>query len=104
MEIASVLEIFREKIALLYGDRLHAVVLYGSCARRQATPESDIDVAVVLADEVAPSREIDRMIDIITETNLEYGVLLSVYPVSRRDYDDRNAPLLANIRKEGVRA
>jgi hypothetical protein len=59
---------------------------------------------VVLAGNVVPSREIDRMIDIITDINLEYGVLLSVYPVCENDYLNRNSPLLINIRREGIPA
>ena len=42
------------------------------------------------------------MIDIITEINLKYGVLLSVYPISENDYFTLNSPLLINVRKEGV--
>ena len=47
---------------------------------------------------------IDRMIDIITEINLEYGVLISVYPVSEDDYFTVNSPLLINVRREGIAA
>jgi uncharacterized protein (DUF433 family) len=93
---------FVRRIQALYGDRLKQVVLYGSCARNEATLDSDIDLAIVLAGEVVPSKEIDRMIDAITDINLEHGVLLSVYPVSEDDYQKRNSPLLINIRREGI--
>ena len=93
---------FVRKIRLLYGDRLKRILMYGSCARNEATAESDIDLAVVLAGDVVPGKEIDRMIDIITDINLEYGVLLSVYPVSEENYRSMNSPLLMNIRKEGT--
>lgn len=96
------LRAFVRRIQALYGDRLKQVILYGSCARNEATPDSDIDLAIVLAGEVVPSKEIDRMIDAITDVNLEYGVLLSVYPVSENDYQKRNSPLLMNIRREGI--
>lgn len=42
------------------------------------------------------------MIDIITEINLKYDVLISVYPVSEQDYMKNNSPLLINIKKEGI--
>ncbi|MBM4086196.1 MAG: nucleotidyltransferase domain-containing protein, partial [Planctomycetes bacterium] len=73
---------FRSRVERLYGKRLKEVVLYGSWARGDATDDSDIDLLVVLEGEVAPGREVDRMIDVITEIGLEYGVLVSVYPVS----------------------
>ncbi len=69
---------FVQKIRSLYGDRLRRVLVYGSCARNEATAESDIDLAVVLAGDVVPGREIDRMIDVITDINLEHRVLVSV--------------------------
>jgi predicted nucleotidyltransferase len=88
----------------LYGDRLKRILVYGSYARNEATAESDIDLAVVLAGDVVPGKEIDRMIDVITDINLEYGVLLSVYPVSEENYRNVNSPLLINIRREGIPA
>ncbi|MCK4394149.1 nucleotidyltransferase domain-containing protein, partial [Candidatus Bipolaricaulota bacterium] len=75
-----------------------------SWARGAATEESDIDLLIVLEGKIAPGREIDRMIDIITELNLKYGVLISVYPISAEDYLVVNSPLLMNVRKEGVPA
>jgi len=44
------------------------------------------------------------MIDIITEINPKYGVLISVYPVSDDDYKKVKSPLLINVRREGVPA
>ncbi len=93
---------FVRRARSLYGDRLKHLLVYGSCARDEATAESDIDLAVVLAGDVVPGKEIDRMIDIITDINLEYGVLLSVYPVSEENYQNTNSPLLMNIRREGI--
>jgi len=103
-QVRQIIDEFVRRAQLLYGDRLKRVVVYGSCARNEATAESDIDLAVVLAGEVVPGKEIDRMIDIITDLNLEHSVLLSVYPVSEEDYLHRESPLLMNIRREGIPA
>ncbi len=102
MQEQQIIREFVQEARSLYGDRLKRVAVYGSCARNEATAESDIDLAVALAGEIVPGKEIDRMIDIITDINLEHGVLLSVYPVSEEDYLNRNSPLLINIRREGV--
>ncbi len=82
MEVEYIVREFREKTEKLYGNRLKNIILYGSYAKDRATKDSDIDLAVLLDGDVAPGEEIDRMIDIITDLNLNYGVLLSVYPVS----------------------
>jgi uncharacterized protein len=105
MNIEPILKDFKQQIAELYEQRLKKVVLYGSYARGQANDEnSDIDLAVVLKGIVEPCIEIDRMINIITDLNLEHNILISVYPVSEKNYQSLNSPLLMNIRNEGVAA
>jgi len=101
MQIELILKEFREKAEKLYGSRLKSIILYGSWARGQATEDSDIDLAVILEGEVDPCREIDAMIDLITDINLDFETLLSVYPISVTDFRHLNSPLLLNLRKEG---
>jgi len=102
MKIKEILREFKAEVKKLYGKRLKKIILYGSWARGKATENSDIDVLVVLEGKVIPGKEIDRMIDIITDINLKYGELLSVYPVSEEDYTTTNSPLLINVRREGI--
>ena len=104
MKIRDILEEFREELENLYEKRLKSIILYGSWARGDATEDSDIDLLIVLEGKVIPGKEIDRMIDIITEINLKHGVLISIYPVSEEDYSTINSPLLINVRREGVPA
>ena len=104
MEIQGVIEELKRELIKLYGWRLKNIVLYGSWARGEATEDSDIDVLVVLEGKVIPGREIDKMIDAITEINLRYNVLLSVYPISEKRYHTLNSPLLINVRREGIPA
>lgn len=100
----DVLKEFRAKTEKLYGKRLKNIILYGSWARNEATEDSDIDLLVILEGHIKPGKEIDRMIDVITDINLKYKVLLSVYPVSERDYFTLKSPLLMNARREGASA
>ncbi len=104
MRIRDILKEFREEVENLYESRLKSIILYGSWARGDATEESDIDLLIVLERKVIPGKEIDKMIDIITEINLKHGVLISIYPVSEEDYSTINSPLLINVRREGVPA
>lgn len=103
-EVDHVIKEFKAALEKLYGQRLKDVILYGSWARNEATEDSDVDLLVVLEGEVKPGKEIDRMIDIITDINLKHNVLLSVCPVSDRDHESLKSPLLMNVRREGVPA
>ncbi len=102
MDVTTIINQFKTGAKTLYGERLKSIILYGSWARGEATSESDIDLLVVLQGEITPGREIDRMLDLITDLNLEHTVLLSVLPMSESEYIGVNSPLLLNIRQEGV--
>ncbi len=104
MKIERILKEFRKEVEKLYGERLRNIILYGSWARGDATEKSDIDLLIVLDGKVVPGREIDRMIEIITDINLKYAVLISVYPISEEDYLKINSPLMINVRREGIPA
>lgn len=100
--IQALLKAFTHIVQKLYGERLERVVLFGSYARGTAHEGSDIDVAVVLRGAVQPMEEIDVIINATYEINLEYSVLLAVYPVQAERYFHERSPLLINIRKEGL--
>ncbi len=95
---------FKAETKKLYKKKLKNIILYGSWARGEAKKDSDIDLVVVLGGDIKQGKEIDRMIDIITEINLKHQVLISVYPVSEKNYLELKSPILLNIRKEGVPA
>lgn len=104
MDIKKIIREFKKEIKKIYGKRLRNIVLYGSWARGEAKEESDIDLIIILEGKVIPGKEIDRIINVISEINLKYGVLISVYPVSSKDFSAVNSPLLINVRREGIRA
>ncbi len=103
-KVDHIIREFKTQVKGLYGPRLQNMILYGSWARGEATEESDVDLVVVLEGAVKPVLEIGRMIEIITDINLKYNVLLSVYPTSDSDYADLKSPLMMNVRREGVPA
>lgn len=92
-----------EEISRLYGDSLEQIVLYGSYARGEETPESDVDIAVILKETEDDSKH-DSMTDIIVDYELEQGLVLSVVPIKAEEYRMwmRVLPFYKNIAKEGI--
>jgi predicted nucleotidyltransferase len=86
----------------LYGARAPVMMVYGSQARGEANADSDIDVLLIYPDEIQPGREIHRLRDILAEINLRYQELVSVMPVSEKDYSAHTTPFWVNIRQEGI--
>ncbi|HNZ28639.1 MAG TPA: nucleotidyltransferase domain-containing protein [Candidatus Goldiibacteriota bacterium] len=101
-QITEITNSLRGSLSEIYGDKLHNVLLYGSYARGTQTEGSDIDIAVVLKGDIFKTAEINRMLDIVTDLNLKYNVLVSVYPVSEQELVKVNSPILINLRQEGI--
>jgi predicted nucleotidyltransferase len=86
----------------IYGDRLKDVVLYGSSARDDASPESDIDLLVVLDEIASRQTELARMSGILWKHSLANDTVVAEIPVSEHEYRNLADPLLAQVRAEGV--
>lgn len=101
-KLQTILTELRTKLTALYGDRLVNVTLFGSQARGDATPESDIDVMVVLQGKVNPHQEIDRTSALTAGLSLKYDTLISTLFVAEDRFQSELSPLLMNVRREGV--
>lgn len=102
-KIAPLLPKIKSLLQGLYGDRLLDVILFGSFARNQADEDSDIDIAVVLQGKVNKSQEIDRMYDVLYDLMLDTGELISVYPLSAEEMENKNWPLYYHLKNEGIK-
>ncbi len=86
----------------LYGDRLVKLILFGSHARGEANPDSDIDLLAVLKSPVFQVQEISYMSNLRVKILLELDELVSIIPITEEDFHKRNVGFLRNIRKEGI--
>lgn len=100
--VRAIVEALRHRFAELYGDRLVAMVLYGSQARGDAEPGSDIDVLVVLEAPVDAGLEIARTGGIVADLSLEHDQVLSCVFLDDQRFRTWNGPLLRNVRREGI--
>ena len=100
--LQNLLAELRRRFEALYGPRLVRLMLFGSQARGDAEPGSDIDVLVVLEGPVRPGEEIRRTLDSVADLSLENSVVFSCIFVSRERFETELSPLLINVRREGV--
>jgi uncharacterized protein len=92
----------KQALTEFYGDRFLHLTLFGSQARGDAEPGSDIDVLVVLKPPVNPGEEIKRTGKAIADLSLHHDVVISCLFMDETHYQTRNGSLLRNIRREGI--
>ena len=100
--IKPILNELKQELQELYGDRLVKLILFGSHARGEVNPDSDIDLLAVLKSPVSQFQEILNMSELRVKMLLEQDELVSIIPMSEEDFHTRNVALLRNIRKEGI--
>lgn len=101
-KLKNILTQLRSHFEQLYGDRLTQMVLYGSQARGDARPDSDIDILVVLKGQVNPGEEIKRTSQIRGDLSLQNDEVISCQFMNEEKFTNYQSPLLRNIRKEGI--
>jgi uncharacterized protein len=101
-QLKQILTELREQLSALYGDRLDQLILFGSQARGDAEPDSDIDVMVVLKGEVNSYKESERVTEITAEISLKYAVLITCIYISADRYSRNDRALFRNVHREGI--
>lgn len=103
MEVHTIARHVREYLEALYGSQIKAIILYGSWARGSATPDSDVDLLVVVDDALDPW-SVRRSLDgILFDILLETGLLISAIVVPQSYYEGYRSPFLVHVRQEGIR-
>lgn len=101
-QLPNILSEVRAAMETLYGDRLANLLLYGSQARDEATPDSDIDILLALHEPFSFLLEIDRTTPFIADLCLKWEVHISVNLVSDRKLQQGQMPFFQNLRREAI--
>lgn len=104
VQVEKIVRAFADELLQRAGDEIEAIIWYGSTARGEGTPDSDIDVAVVLR-----NPENDRLrriaLDVSAELSLEHDCLLMPFLISNARYQEMKQIgrlLVRNIERDGV--
>ena len=92
----------RARLAAAHKGRLRGIVLYGSEAREDAQPDSDIDVLVLLDGPVDYGRDLEANLDALYPLALEIGRRISAKPVPAAEYETVPCPLYQCAHREGI--
>lgn len=104
-QLQTVLKAVYQKSAETFGEKLDAVILFGSYARGDYDEESDIDIMVrVKLDKEALAKHQWDISVFSSRLGLEHGVVISIH---LQDYDSfatyqQDMPFFQNVIKDGV--
>jgi predicted nucleotidyltransferase len=102
MAIADILRKCKITLEGHYGLRLRGLILYGSVARDQASPGSDIDLLVLLSQPFDYFEELRRIVDLLYPIQLESDRLISAKPAAADEFETGRIQFYRNARREGV--
>lgn len=85
-----------------YKNRLKGLILYGSAARQELAPNSDIDLLVVLPQPFDYCQELRTIVDLLYPLQLEASHWISAKPAEASEFETGTIQLYRNIQKEGI--
>jgi uncharacterized protein len=104
LNIKGLLAELKQGLTKIYGERLKAVVLFGSYARGDYHEGSDLDVMIVLDTYQSYWDELVRSSELASDLSLKYDITISRMIMSEEQWKQGELPVLKNIRIEGVPA
>ena len=87
----------------IFSDNIVAIILYGSVARNESTPESDIDIAIIVKRDMDDATR-DQFIRWSAELDLRYDCVFSIVDILEMNMQKwgKVLPFYQNVQKEGI--
>jgi hypothetical protein len=101
-ELRKTLHWVTDSLRKIYGSRLRHLILFGSQARGDAGPESDVDLLVVLEGPISSYDEAKRTSRVATHAAAYRDTALSFVHMSEERFNEGRSPLVQPVREEGI--
>jgi len=92
----------KQELVQHYGAKFKALILYGSAAREQLTPQSDIDLLVLLESPLDYFKELRTLVDLLYPIQLEATYWISAKPAATEEFEQGLTQLYRNIQQDGI--
>ena len=97
--MASAAEKCKDALQSHYGDRLAGVLLFGSAARGEDGPESDLDLLVLLKAPLDYFGELRSLSEVLYSVQLEEDRLISAKPAAVDAFERGDIQLYRNVKR-----
>ncbi len=101
-ERSKLLKELSDELAQVLGERLEQVLLYGSYARKEEHPDSDLDILVVVRGDFNYASLIRQTSELVARLSLQYDVVISRAFISKERFENERSPFTLNVRREGI--
>lgn len=98
----EILQKCKQALSEAFGPRFQGLVLFGSEARGQAGPESDVDLLVLLTGPISLWRDISTCVKAIYPIEPEIDRVFDTIPVNAEDYRNGKWLLFRTAQAEGI--
>jgi predicted nucleotidyltransferase len=110
--VREALAAFQQALLAAFPGQIRRIILYGSYARGEAAPDSDVDVMVVVGweEERLPDGfyrstygdpRWEKIVDLATDINLVFGIYISPMVLGQSRFEEWS-PLMYSVRRDGV--
>lgn len=101
-KLPEIIELIKNWFKTHYSEQVVQIILYGSQARGEAKPDSDIDFLIVMKYAFNYADEIEKTSDFIQELSLKYDTVISRAFVSYQRFNVEKSPFILNVQREGI--